>query len=234
MTRILAVITARGGSKGVPRKNVRLLAGRPLVAHAVETALAVKHRLHRIVVSTDDDEIAAAARAAGAEVPFRRPAELSGDLAPSLPVLQHAVSCCEADDGHRLDWVLLLQPTSPLRLPADVEHCIDLALSDPTADSVISLVEVVSSHPVFVKRLEHNLIRPFVLEEHEGLRRQDRGEPAYIRNGAVYLTRRDIIMGGSIWGKRSLGYVMPDERSVNIDSGLEFRLAELLLAERKG
>lgn len=231
--RILAVITARGGSKGVPRKNVRPLAGRPLVAHSVDCALALGSRLHRVIVSTDDSEIADAARAAGAEVPFMRPAELAADKAPTLPVLQHAVAFVEAEEGQKLDWVLLLQPTTPLRRPSDVAACIDLALSSD-CDSVISLVEVVSSHPVFVKKLQQGAIQPFVIEEPEGLRRQDRGEPAYIRNGAVYLSRRDVIMGGSIWGRRSLGYVMPDERSVNIDSELEFKLAELLLAGKEG
>ena len=228
--RILPVITARGGSKGVPYKNLRTLGGRPLIAWSIATALALGNRLHRVVVSTDDPEIAAAARAHGADVPFLRPAELATDEARSLPVLQHATSVIEARDGVCFDWVLLLQPTTPLRTTADLASCLDLAQVGD-CDSVISVTRL-HSHPVFAKIIdEAGYLQPFSLPEPEGLRRQDAQPPTYIRNGAVYLTRRDILMNeNSIWGQRIRAYEMPEERSVNIDTETDFLIAAARVA----
>lgn len=231
--RILAVIPARGGSKGVPHKNIRPLAGKPLIAYTIEAALAVRDLLHRLIVSTDDEQIAAVARRYGAEVPFLRPAELSGDRVPMVPVLQHAVREVEARDGLRLDWVLLLQPTAPLRAPEDIRAALDLAARGG-CDSVISVVQVFAVHPILMKRIENDRLLPFCIEEKEGTRRQDYQPPAYMRNGAIYLTRRDVLMArGSIWGEVIRPYVMPEERSVSIDSKLDLKLAELLLQERR-
>ncbi len=120
--RVLALIPARGGSKGVPRKNIRPVCGKPLIAYTIETALAARHMFHRIIVSTDDGEIAEVARGYGAEAPFLRPADLAGDHVPMLPVLQHAVRFIEAQDDLVLDWVCLLQPSDPLRLVGDIEE----------------------------------------------------------------------------------------------------------------
>lgn len=230
--RVLAVIPARGGSKGVPRKNVREVAGKPLIAYTIECALAVRHRFHRIVVSTDDAEIAAVARRFGAEVPFRRPAELAADDTPMVPVLRHAVAVVEAEDGVAMDWVCLLQPTDPLREPADIEEALRLAEAGG-CDSVISVVQVFSVHPILMKRIEDGRLLPYCIEEREGTRRQDYWPPAYMRNGAVYLTRRDVLMErGSIWGEVIRPYVMPPERSVGVDSELDLKLLEVLLRER--
>lgn len=229
--RILAVITARGGSKRVPGKNVRPIAGKPLLAWTIEAALGCRERLHAVVLSTDDEEIANAGRQFGAEVPFARPAELSGDTAGSLAVVQHATRFVEARDGVRMDWVLLLQPTSPLRTTGDIEAAIDLAVAD-ACDSVVAVTEM-PVHPVFSKKIDADgLLRPFLLEEPEGLRRQDAGPPAFIRNGAIYLTRRDVLMDqNSIYGARIRPCVMPAERSVDIDTETDFNLAELLLSK---
>lgn len=229
----LAIIPARGGSKGVPHKNIRPLAGKPLIAHTIEAALAVRDLLHRLIVSTDDEQIAEVARRYGAEVPFLRPAELSGDRVPMAPVLQHAVREVEARDGVRLDWVLLLQPTAPLRAPEDIRAALDLAARGG-CDSVISVVQVFAVHPILMKRIENDRLLPFCIEEKEGTRRQDYQPPAYMRNGAIYLTRRDVLMErGSIWGEVIRPYIMPEERSVSIDSELDLKLAELLLQERR-
>ncbi|MEZ0395251.1 MAG: acylneuraminate cytidylyltransferase family protein [Anaerolineales bacterium] len=232
--RTLAVIPARGGSKGVPHKNIRPVAGKPLIAYTIEAALAVRDCLHRIIVSTDDEQIAETARRWGAEVPFLRPAELSGDRVPMVPVLQHAVGAIEAQDGLRLDWVLLLQPTAPLRAPADIRAALDLAARGG-CDSVISVVQVFAVHPILMKRIEDDRLLPFCIEEKEGTRRQDYQPPAYMRNGAIYLTRRDVLMErGSIWGEVIRPYLMPEERSLSIDSELDLKLADLLLREQKG
>lgn len=230
--RILAVITARGGSKRVPGKNIRPIAGKPLLAWTIEAARACGGRLQAVVLSTDDAEIASVGRQYGAEVPFIRPAELAGDTAGSLAVVQHAVRFVEARDNVRMDWVLLLQPTSPLRTSGDIEAAIDLAAAE-ACDSVVAVTEM-PVHPVFAKKIDADgLLKPFLLEEPEGLRRQDVGPPAYIRNGAVYLTRWDVLMEqNSIYGARIRPCVMPAERSVDIDTELDFRLAELLLDDR--
>lgn len=230
-SRILAIIPARGGSKGVPRKNIRPVAGKPLIAYTIETALACKDLFHRIIVSTDDDEISAIAQDYGAEVPFRRPAELSGDKVPTLPVLQHAARTIEVADQVTLDWIFLLQPTNPFRTPDDIAAAIALAEAGD-CDSVISVVQVFAVHPILMKRIENNQLLPFCIEEKEGTRRQDYDPPAYMRNGAIYLTRRDVLLNdNSIWGQRIKPLVMPEERSVSVDSELDLKLVEYLLNE---
>ena len=202
------------------------------MAYTIETALAARHLLLRIIVSTDDSEIAAVARNHGAEVPFLRPAELAGDKVPTLPVLQHAVRFIEAQDGIKLDWVLLLQPTAPLRALEDIEGSLTAALQNE-CDSVISVVQVFAEHPILMKRIEDNRLLSYCIEEKEGTRRQDYQPPAFMRNGAIYLSRRDVLMEQeSIWGKIVRPYVMPPERSVSIDSELELKLVELIMQER--
>ena len=232
LPKVLAVIPARGGSKGVPRKNIRPVHGKPLIAYTIEPALAVKDRLYRLIVSTDDEEIAETALKYGAEVPFMRPANLGGDKVPMVPVLQHAVQAIEAMDGVKIDWVLLLQPTCPFRLPEDILASLDLAMQGG-CDSVISVVQVLSHHPILMKKIEDNRLLPFMIEEVEGTRRQDYTPPAYMRNGCIYLTNRDsLIHNHSIWGKVIRPYIMPEERSVNVDSEQDLKLVEFMLESR--
>ncbi|MEM8993226.1 MAG: acylneuraminate cytidylyltransferase family protein [Acidobacteriota bacterium] len=234
--RVLAVIPARGGSKGVVRKNLRPLGGRPLIAHTIEAALAVRRRLDALVVSTDDPEIAEVARGHGVEVPFLRPRELAGDTVPTVPVLQHAVEEMETRRRVRFDAVLLLQPTAPFRSAADIEAVIDLLAERPDFDSVISVVRVFAAHPILMKRIgDGGELLPFAVEEREGTRRQDYDPPAFMRNGALYLTRRGPLMErGSIWGRRICPYVMPEERSHNIDSEIDLLVAEALWNRAQG
>lgn len=232
--RVLAVIPARGGSKGVPRKNVREVGGRPLVAWTVETANRAIEAgvIARCIVSTDDEEIREVAEAAGGEVPFMRPAELAGDRVPMVPVVQDALARTEATDGC-YDWVLLLQPTSPFRTVQDIENAVSLAARGGF-DSVISVVRVFAVHPMLMKRIEDGELLPWAVPEPEGTRRQDYDPPAFMRNGAIYLTRRDVLEAGSIRGDRTRPYEMPEERSVGIDSELEVKLVDLMLREREG
>lgn len=229
--RVLAVIPARGGSKGVHRKNLALLDGHPLIVFTIAAAFAAGDVISEVLVSTDDDEIAVVAREAGASVPFTRPAELASDTARSSDVIRHAVEFVEARDNQQVDWVLTLQPTAPLRGADDIVAAVELAASDPHCDSVISVVEVVDSHPVFIKKLVDGYIEPFCVEEVEGIRRQDVDPPAYKRNGAIYLTRRSVLESGELRGRRQRAYVMPPERSVNIDAPLDLVVAETLLAD---
>ena len=230
----LAVIPARGGSKGVPQKNIRSVCGKPLIAYTIETARTVGHLFHRIIVSTDNEEIAHIARECGAEVPFMRPAELADDSTPMVPVLQHAAEHVEQKDGIRLDWILLLQPTDPFRSVEDIENALALA-EEGECDSVISVVQVFSVHPVLMKKIEKNRLLSYCIEEKEGTRRQDYDPPAYMRNGAIYLTRRDVLMEqNSIWGNVIRPYIMPPERSVGVDSELDLKLVEILMQEKLG
>jgi len=230
---VLAVIPARGGSKGVPRKNIRPVGGKPLIAYTIEPALAVKNRLHRLIVSTDDAEIADVAMRYGAEAPFLRPADLGGDRVPMVPVLQHAVRKIEEMDGIHLDWVLLLQPTCPFRAPQDIQTALDLAEAGG-CDSVISVVRVLAHHPILMKKIEQDQLLPFMIEEKEGTRRQDYTPAAYMRNGSIYLTRCDNLMeNNSIWGQIIRPYIMPEERSVNVDSEMDMKLVEFMIQERQ-
>ncbi len=225
--RVLGVIVARGGSQGVPRKNLRPLGGQPLIVHSIATAASAS-RLTRTVVSTDDDEIAMVAGANGGDVPFRRPAELATDDAGPIGVLCHALAAVEAAGDQPYDAILLLQPTTPFRTSGDVDGAIDL-LDRSEADSVISVVSVGGHHPARMKWLEGDrLIDPSFCESYENQPRQEL-QPMYIRNGALYLTRRDILLGGSLKGADSRAWIMPPERSVNIDDEHDLLLADWLL-----
>jgi CMP-N,N'-diacetyllegionaminic acid synthase len=218
----------------VPRKNLREVGGRPLISWTLDLGrfAAAEGLVRRAIVATDDAEIAAVARAEGADVPFTRPADLAGDRTKMAPVLRHAVLEMEAADGVRYDWVLLLQPTSPFRTLDDLRSALRLA-EGGGCDSVISVVRVFDVHPVLMKRIEDERLLPFCVPEPEGTRRQDYDPPAYMRNGAIYLTRRDVLVErGSIWGDVIRPYVMPEERSVSIDTELHIKLVDLLLRER--
>jgi CMP-N,N'-diacetyllegionaminic acid synthase len=229
----LALIPARRGSKGVPGKNIYPVAGKPLLAWSIEAATACPS-VHRVIVSTEDNEIARIALEFGAEVPFRRPAELARDDSSSVDVIVQAVDWLARHEQYRPEFVLLLQPTSPLRTSTDISTAIDLAL-EKQANGVAS-VSLVKHHPYWMKQINEDgvlvdfnrtpdLVRPY--------RRQDLPE-LYLPNGAIYLTRRETIVGAhSLYADRTYAYVMPPERSVDIDSFLDLRLAELLLRESK-
>lgn len=217
----------RGGSKGIPRKNIRLLAGKPLIAYSVLPGKESKY-IDRLIVSSDDAEIIEVAKSFGAEAPFVRPAELASDTAKALPVIQHAVKFCEEQEGKKYDFIVYLEPTGPLRIVDDIDGAIEKAVNN-NADSVVGLMELEDANPVRVKKIVNDRIECFCVPEPEGLRRQDQ-EKAYLRNGSIYVFRRDnIVENNSLWGKNSLPYVMPRERSVNIDEEADFLVAEFFL-----
>ena len=227
----LAVIPARGGSKGVPRKNIRLLAGRPLLEYVLGAALESK-LLARVVVSSDDDEILQVARALGGEaVPLRRPPELARDETPDVPMLRHAVEAVEAADGVRFDYVVQLHATTPFLTAGDIDLAMHGLNSDAAADSTVSVCTVQGYHPVKLKRIEGDRLVPYLegMEELTTSRRQD-VEPVYKRNGGLYASRRYVVMElGRVWGDHVRPYVMPEERSLEIDSPTDFLLADLLM-----
>lgn len=221
---ICAIVPARGGSRGIPRKNLRPFQGRPLVCHAVDAALGAT-LVDRVIVSTDDPDIAAVARTAGAETPFLRPASLATDETPTLPVLQHAVRCLE-EHGAAITAVVVLQPTSPLRSAAHVDAAVRLFL-DSKANSVASVCEVDHS-PYWMHRLDGDRLVPFAPEGAAYLRRQDL-PPVYRLNGAIYVTGRSVVMDqGRVLGDDTRAFVMDRHHSVDIDDEIDFQLAELL------
>lgn len=228
--RVLGIIPARGGSKGIPRKNVALLNGRPLIAYTIESATQ-SARLTRTVVSTEDAEIAATAKLLGAETPFLRPAELARDDTPMLPVMRHAVSWVEAQ-GDRFDAICLLQPTNPMRTSRDIDGCVEL-MERSGADTVVTVLPVPHEHNphwVFEPDAQGNL-RLSTGEETPIPRRQEL-PPAFHREGSVYLVRRDVLMErNSLYGRRIAGYRMEPERSVNIDEPRDWNRASALVAQ---
>lgn len=230
-TKILGLIPARGGSKGIPGKNLVPLAGQPLLAYSVEAGLASR-RLTRLVLSTDDPAIAEAGRGLGAEVPFLRPAELAADDTPALPVIQHAVGFLE-DQGWRPEVIVYLQPTSPLRRAEHIDAALDLLLSE-RADTVVSVVAVPHQfNPASVLRLKGGCLAPFLPEMAHLLRRQDKPE-VYARNGPAVLacTRAVIMEQGRLYGQRTLPLIMAPEESFDIDTPFDLELVQWLLGRR--
>jgi CMP-N-acetylneuraminic acid synthetase len=232
-TRVLGVVPARGGSKGIARKNIVPLLGRPLLAYTVD-ACKMAERLTRTVLSTDDEEIAAVAEALGLEVPFLRPAELARDETPMMPVIQDVVRRLEAT-GDCFDAVMILQPTSPLRSPDDIDGSVAL-LERTRADSVISFVDVGERHPARMKSIgPDGRVRnvPFA-EVFEGQRRQNL-QKLYLRAGSIYLTRRSVVMNhASFQGDDCRAWIVPEERACNVDSPFDLFIAQQLLRLREG
>lgn len=221
------LIPARGGSRGVPRKNVRLLGGRPLLQWTAEAALGAKS-LARVVLSTEDEEIAAVGRSCGVDVPFMRPRELAGDETPTLPVVQHALGILEAR-GDRYDAVCLLQPTSPFRIAGDIDGCVAL-LASSDADSVVTVLPVPAEYnPHWVYFGAPNGELRLSTGEAQPIPRRQSLPAAWHREGSVYVTRRDVVMDGSLYGARTIGYVVDGARSVNIDSPSDWTLAQTML-----
>lgn len=227
---ILAVITARGGSKGLPGKNIKLLGGKPLLAYSILSAQE-SSLITDLILSTDDEAIAAVGKEWGVEVPFMRPPELANDTAGHLEVMQHAVAFMEEQRGIRYDFVVILQPTSPFRLVEDIDLTVQ-KLIDTGADSAVSMVELESSaHPIKAKKMEGDRVLSYCIEESPGTRRQD-FPVAYKRSSAVYAMRRDLLMEkGELYGEVIVGHVVPQNRSIDIDDPLDWVKTEYLLGE---
>jgi CMP-N,N'-diacetyllegionaminic acid synthase len=230
MSLVLGIVPARGGSKGVPGKNVRPLAGHTLLEY---TARAARESgvVDRMILSTDAPEIADAGRRAGLEVPFMRPATLAADDTPMLPVLEHALDAL-ARGGWSPDIVVLLQPTSPLRRPDHVRDAV-ATLRETKADSVVTVVEVPRHlSPDYVMRISEGRLQPFLPEGARLTRRQD-ARPAYSRDGTVYaFWRATIERFGGIYGDDCRPLLIDAHESLNIDSPADWDAAERLLAGR--
>src|SRR5215475_4775277 len=225
---VFGVIPARGGSKGLPGKNLRTLGKLSLIGHAIASSRESR-RLTRFIVSTDSPALADEARRHGAEAPFLRPAELASDQAGMVPVLQHAVRWLEQTAGARPDFVVTLQPPSPFRTGGDIDQTI-AKLVDTGADSAQTVTEA-SYHPFFMKTLDGDRTIPLFPDGHKYVRRQD-APPVYQPSGAVYVTRYEMLMHeGKVLGPDNRAVVKDFESSVNIDTEWDFMMAELLLRQ---
>lgn len=233
---VLAVVTARGGSKGIPGKNLKLLAGKPLIAYTLEAA-AESAVFDRVILSTDDVEIAAAARERGCDVPFMRPAELARDETPHLPVLQHAVEWLREHDGYRPDVVMILQPTSPLRRAQDIRESLQL-LADSGADSVLTVSEVSAHvHPMRMLRLANDCTATLFVSGEPVRRRINRRQDlpsAWLMNGSIYAFRTAVLTAPepSLYGDRTVALPVPHPYGLSIDEPDDWVAAEAALAGR--
>jgi len=228
---ILGIIPARGGSKSIPRKNVKLLAGKPLLQYMLTAALGSK-RLTHVVVSSDNKEILDIAREIGGErVALKRPEHLAQDDSPDVPMLQHAVAAIEKREGITFDYIVQLHATSPFFESSHIDEALDLLLEHENADSVVSVYRVDNMHPRKLKRIDNGKLVPYVpgYAEDTTVRRQDM-ETVYKRNAGLYAAERHVIMDmGRVWGDHCLAYVMPSEISLDIDTPHDFHVAELLM-----
>nr|HID58375.1 acylneuraminate cytidylyltransferase family protein [Desulfobacterales bacterium] len=235
---VLGLIPARGGSKGVIRKNIKLLAGEPLIAYTIREGLKSKY-INRLIVSTDDKDIADIARKYGAEVPFMRPPELALDHVTDLPVFQHCLRWLGDHQQYCPDIVVHLRPTAPLRRVDHIDQCIQLLINSPNADSVRSVC-VAPKNPLKMWKIENNTLIPFIPESISGIKeaynlpRQEL-PPAYVQNGSVDVIRiKTILEKKSMTGDVIIPFIMEESESVNIDSEIDFLVAEQLIKKYRG
>lgn len=235
---ILAIIPARGGSKGVPRKNIKELAGKPLIAWTIEAAKAAPS-VTRVICSTDDQEIADVAKQYGAEVPFLRPAEIAKDLSTDVEFLTQALDWLKTNENYIPDIVLRLPPTSPLRTAAHIEEGIKVLLENPEADASRPIAES-PKHPYKMWKISEDkkYLEPFLpksftnMDQPYNMPRQILPD-AYIHTGAMDVMRRDTILNlKSTSGNKLAYFFMKLEDSVNIDHPIDFEMAELLMQKR--
>ena len=227
--KVIGITLARGGSKGIPGKNIRSIAGQPLIAFTINAARAVS-LLDTYVVSTDSEEIAEIARGLGAHAPFLRPKELAQDSSTSVVAMQHAVNEMERITGFRFDYVVEIMVTNPFKNSRDIESAVRL-LHETGADSVIGVKKLDDGHPARIKKIVNGKLEDFCVPEVLESRRQDLKPEAYVRCGAIYaLTRNELMVEGRRYGSaNSVPLELEFKESINIDNESDFLLAELLL-----
>lgn len=222
--KVLGIIPARSGSKGIPGKNTRLLAGRPLLEYTIRAARASKV-IDRLILTTDSEQIATVGQQLGLEVPFLRPTELAQDETPMVPVLKHSILFLE-QSGWSADIIVLLQPTAPLRRPKHIIDAVTL-LCDTQCDSVASVVEVPRHFsPDYVMKIVDDKLMPFLPEGEFITRRQDT-RPAYARDGTVYVVWREVLMReNSLYGSNCRPLILPRHESITLDTLEDWAVAE--------
>lgn len=230
MNKILAIVPARGGSKGVPKKNIKKINGKPLISYTIEAAKSCK-LIDRVVVSTDDIEIAEISREYGAEIPYLRPNDLAGDKSPTIDCIIHMLDYLKENEDYVPDYVMLLQCTSPLRNSKHVEEAIN-KLFETRKDAIVSICEA-EVNPYWANVFNGDNLEYFIEEGKNITRRQDLPE-VYRLNGAMYIVKTKILLQEKTFEPKSLtGYVMDDISSVDIDTAMDFKIAEIIMKERE-
>ncbi len=230
--RVLALVPARSGSKGLPMKNVRILHGKPLLSWPIDAARHSRY-IDRVVVSTDSEEFARLAELAGADIPFLRPLELSNDAAPSIGFILHALDTLDAV-GDRYDYLVLLEPTSPLTEASDIDSALEkLVASRIDADAIVSVVDLVDAHPVFAVRLsKRGMMHPYASESFGQLPRRQDIEPLYSLDGSLYISSTEgLRMHKGFCHKRTLSHIMPHYKSFEVDDLVDFICIEAIIAQ---
>ncbi|MBU5591096.1 acylneuraminate cytidylyltransferase family protein [Clostridium sp. MSJ-4] len=224
---ILAIIPARGGSKGVPRKNIKDLNGKPLIAYTIEGAKKSKY-IDKVIVSTEDEEIAGISKKYNLEVPFLRPKELAEDDTPGINPILHAVKWFHENKSD-FEYVICLQCTSPFRKAEQIDDALE-NLINKDADSIVSVCESEVS-PYWMKRIENGVMKDFAEGNPFYSRRQDIPE-MYRLNGAIYIAKTEVLIKNKNWyTKNTLAYVMDKKSSIDIDDTIDFKFAEFLMRE---
>ncbi|MHA1438602.1 MAG: acylneuraminate cytidylyltransferase family protein [Promethearchaeota archaeon] len=230
--KFLGIITARGGSKGIPKKNIKKLAGKPLIEYTFD-AVKKSKLIDRCILSTDDEEIINFSKSKDIEVPFKRPAELATDDAKSIDVLIHAVNYLEREENYVPNYIITLQPTSPLRTAEDIDKSIELILNDKNADSLVSVIEVPHHfNPYSIMSYNGTYLEHYIKGERIMTRQ---AKPVfYARNGAaIYISSYELLMKEKkIIGEKCLPYFMPKERSIDLDDLIDWELAEMLIKKK--
>ena len=228
--RILGITLARGGSKGIPKKNMAILAGKYLIDYTFDSAIRSK-KIDRYILSTDDLQIANYAKGRGIDVPFIRPSHLANDTATSADALKHAVEFCEKEENTKYDLVVELMCTNPFKTTSDIDNCIDL-FSKNKVDSVIGVSKLEDHHPARIKKIVNGYIKDFAVPETSS-RRQDLKPKAYIRNGSIYAIDRDRLIKDAyrFGGENSLAYIMEEPANINIDTKWDLLLADIIIKE---
>ncbi|MFZ1790755.1 MAG: acylneuraminate cytidylyltransferase family protein [Saprospiraceae bacterium] len=224
----MAIIPARGGSKRLPHKNKKKLAGKELVRYAIEAAMGAK-KITSIVVSSDDHDILEIAAEYPSIITVKRPEEISGDHAPAITYILHALEYMETKFIFNYDIIVIVQPSSPFTLGEDIDQTISLLEENKDADSSVSVMKLNHAiHPVKMKTMVRNVLIPY-LEDEKGRMTSDELPELYVRNGSVYASRIRTIKDNQIIGEKCLAYVMPNERSIDINEMIDFEFAKFLM-----
>jgi CMP-N,N'-diacetyllegionaminic acid synthase len=227
----LGIIPARGGSKGIHNKNIAQICGKPMLAYSIEAARGSK-RLNDVILSTDSKKIAECAAKYGLMCDSFRPAELAADDAKTIDVVIYEILQYEKKHHATVDIIVLLQPTAPMRTSIDIDNAVDLFQSED-AESLISVCEAGAVHPLVMYYLNDRKLTP-ILKEGKTMRRRQDFNRVYLRNGALYIASRYLIFGKHTFvNETPLAFVMPQERSVNIDDRLDLKMAEFLINQEK-